>query len=85
MAKYAVAPDRHRHPLRRLLVIALIILAALVLAIVFIRRSYDNNLKPVSNNQTIQLITIKDGESSTQIAEQLHTAGLIRSTWVFEW
>ena len=83
--KYAVSRSSHRHPLRRLLVIALVIILVLVALTMVVRRMYDNSLKPVSTNQTIKVVTIKSGESTTQIANQLYKSGLIRTTWVFEW
>ena len=86
MVKYvAGSVPRHRHPLRRLSYVALFALGILVIATVYIRHSYDNYLKPVSSSQTIKLVTIKSGESTTQIADQLYNDGLIRSSWVFEW
>jgi UPF0755 protein len=86
MAKYVAGTvPRHRHPLRRVAFVALIALVALVVATVFIRRSYDNYLKPVSDSQTIKLVTINPGESTTNIADQLYKDGLVHSSWVFEW
>jgi UPF0755 protein len=63
----------------------LVVLLILAVITVFIRRSYDRNLLPVSDNQTIKLVTINSGESTDQIANQLHTNGLIKSSWAFEW
>ncbi len=86
MVKYkADQVSRHRHPLRRLSLVVILVLAVLAVATFFIRRSYDNYLRPVSNSQQIKLVTIKSGESTGQIATQLYKAGLIRSAWVFEW
>lgn len=83
--KYSVNRPRRRHPLRRLLVIALVVLLILAGLTAVIRREYDKSLRPVSNNQTIKLVTINSGESTNQIATQLYKTGLIRNTWVFEW
>jgi UPF0755 protein len=76
---------KRRRPLRRLLFVMIIVLLILATVTVFIRRSYDTSLAPVSNSQTIKLVTISEGESIDQISAQLYKAGLVRSTWVFEW
>ncbi|HUC87844.1 MAG TPA: endolytic transglycosylase MltG [Candidatus Binatia bacterium] len=86
MVKYKAGQvPRHRHPLRRLGFVVLIGLIILAVATFFIRRSYDHYLGPVSDDQTIKLVTINSGESTDQIANTLYKAGLIRSSWVFEW
>ncbi len=69
----------------RLIVVALIILAVLVSATVVVRQAYYNNLKPVSKSQTQKLITVPQGASVQEIAQDLKDAGLIRQTWSFEW
>jgi UPF0755 protein len=76
---------KRRRPLKRLLIAVLIVLVILGVITAVIRRSYDENLKPVSNSQAIELVTIKSGDSTSQIATQLYKAGLVHKTWVFEW
>lgn len=82
---YSTGYAKRRRPLRRLLIMLLVLFIILAGATIAVRRVYDQNLKPVSNSETIQLITIKPGSSSKQIGKQLNAAGLIRNTWVFEW
>lgn len=49
-----------------------------------VRHMYSQGLKPVSSDQTSQLLTIKSGTSTKGIADQLASAHLIRSAWAFE-
>lgn len=85
MPKYQPKRPHHRHPLRRLIMIAAVIIVILGIITFFIRRDYERNLTPISDSQKITLITVNSGESSNQIAAQLQKAGLIRDTWVFDW
>ena len=67
------------------------LLIGLILLIVFggvgyaVRRAYDMNLQPVSRLETQKLITVPQGASVQEIAQDLKEAGLIRQTWAFEW
>lgn len=65
------------------------ICVTLVVAGVFgafmVRRAYNQNLQAVSASQRIQLFTVPAGASVKEIASSLKEAGLIRSTWAFEW
>ena len=81
--KYSHGSQR-KSVFRRLAVAALIILVLIVSGIFLARHVYNEGLKPVSNNQQTQLIVIKSGTSSNQIARQLADAHLIRSAWSFE-
>lgn len=74
---------RHRWP-RRLTIVLLIGLALLIAATVVVRRVYDQNLQPVSASQTTQLVTVKQGATLDQIAQQLESDKLIRSAWAFK-
>jgi UPF0755 protein len=85
MSKYSYKHTQRSHPLRRLLVVAGIVLLILVALTIVVRRSYDQYLQPVSNSQAVDLVTIKTGESTTQIATQLQKDNLIRKSWAFEW
>ena len=71
---------------RRKLVIGLIflIIIGVVVAVILVQRDYNDNLKPVSNDQRTQLVTIPSGSSVQAIASELKKAGLIRSTLSFE-
>ncbi len=70
---------------RRLLIVGMLLLVLLVGAVVVVRHMYNQNLKPVSNNQQTQIVTIASGSSTKQIAQQLADQKLIHNAWVFEW
>jgi UPF0755 protein len=57
----------------------------LLLTVGFIRHNYYENLKPVSNSQKSQLVTVESGATAAGIAVKLKKAGVIRQTWAFEW
>lgn len=48
------------------------------------RQRYYAYLKPLSGNQKTQIFTVKEGESVKEIADDLDTARLIRSSWAFQ-
>src|SRR6476660_9498438 len=75
--------QRHRLP-RRIKVLTVVLLALLVASLVAVRHLYYNSLGPVSDDQSTQIVTIKSGSSSKQIATQLEEKNLIRSAWAFE-
>ena len=74
---------RGRMP-RRIVAVVLILLALFVGGSIAVHRHYTQNLLPLSSNQTTQDVTIKSGSSVKQIATQLQTEKLIRSSWAFE-
>lgn len=51
----------------------------------WVRHAYLENLKPVSVSQRSHQITIPLGTSVKEIGAILRDAGLIRSSWAFEW
>jgi UPF0755 protein len=69
----------------------IIVIGGLVLLIILagsafaVRRTYNENLQPVSASQHRVLVNIESGASATQIAVQLKQQGLIRADWAFEW
>jgi len=54
-------------------------------AVLVVRQTYIQNLKPVSASQKSHLVTIPTGDSVHQIAVRLEKAGVIRKAWAFEW
>jgi UPF0755 protein len=76
---------------KRRSLLAKISIVLLVLLIIFgslvfvVRRAYDSNLQPVSTLETQKLITVPQGASVQEIAQDLKEAGLIKQTWAFEW
>jgi UPF0755 protein len=79
---------RYQKPPRWPSVLMVSLVAILVLgfgSVLFIRRSYHQNLRPVSASQKTQLFTVEKGATVKEIAASLQQAQLIRSTWAFEW
>lgn len=84
MAKYNLRIKNRRWPVMLLgAVIGLVLLS--IVAVVVVRHTYHQNLKPISNVQTVHLITVPDGSSVSSIASLLKSQGLIRSDWAFQW
>lgn len=52
---------------------------------IYIRHVYLKNLLPVSQSNKSVLVTIPTGSTLTDIANILDKAGVIRSSWAFEW
>lgn len=73
-----------RVPKLWLIVLGVLVVMSLA-TVVVIRRVYDENLKPVSLSQKSTIVTIPSGASGSQIARILKKAGVIRTTWAFEW
>lgn len=65
--------------------VAAVAIVSLLAIVLFVRQSYVHNLKPVSESQTSQLVTIESGSTARDIAVTLKEANLIRATWAFEW
>lgn len=70
---------------KRLLILAAVLLVILAAAVGVVRHQYHENLKPVSNDQRTQIITITSGSSVQQIADQLAERKVIHNSWVFQW
>jgi UPF0755 protein len=77
------SPSKSR--LHKAAYILIVLIIILFVATIYVRRYYDDNLKPVSNSQQSKLVVIKDGTSMPEIASKLKSDGLIRATWSFEW
>lgn len=84
MAEYIV-PNRRRRVPRRLWIVAGLVLVIIIGAIIFVRHQYYQDLKPVSNDQRTQIVTILSGSSVKQIASILAGRHLIHNAQVFEW
>ncbi|MDB5169676.1 MAG: endolytic transglycosylase MltG [Candidatus Saccharibacteria bacterium] len=76
--------SRSRIP-RRLIIVGALLVVLLVGAVVVVRHAYNQSLKPVSNSQQTQIVTIASGSSVKQISKQLADQKLIQNAWVFEW
>jgi UPF0755 protein len=84
LKKYKQYRKKTNWPL--LLGVSIIILIVIgIVSIVLIRRSYYENLKPVSASQNNQLVNIPLGSSVKEVGQALESSGVIRSSWAFEW
>lgn len=70
--------------LKRVITAVGVLALVVIIATLAVWRYYEVNLKPVSAHATAQTVTVASGASPSQIADQLHDAGLIRSAWAFE-
>lgn len=80
---YTISKSRSRK--RPIIIITGIFFVLLGVSVFFIRQTYFNNLKPYSNSQNSQLITIEKGASVKEIAAILKQKSVIKSDWAFEW
>lgn len=62
-----------------------IFLILLLASAFLVHRIYNNNLRPVSNERKSYVVTIEPGSTTAEVATLLHTKGIIRSDWAFEW
>lgn len=85
MAGYRMYEKSRRRNLPRRIIVGFLVLLMIVLgATIWVRHAYNEDLKAVSNDQQTQLVTIKSGTSSAEIARLLAGKRLIRSAWAFE-
>ncbi len=77
------SPKKNR--VRGTFFVIFLIIGLLIAASLYLRNIYDTNLKPVSGTTTSILVNIPTGSSLPKIAGILKQAGVIRSTWAFEW
>jgi len=82
--KYTSKPQKRSRWPKRLTYVLLISLVVIVAATALVRSVYNRNLKPVSDSQKTQIVTIKEGATLSTIADQLQHQGLIRSSWAFK-
>ena len=85
MRNFQAKPNKSRRVPVRLWVVGLSVLAIVIIAVVFVRHMYYQNLQPVSSSQQTQIVTISSGMPVKKIAAKLADAGVIRNAWVFEW
>lgn len=83
MTKHSSSHKRTRLP-RRILWLLVVLIVLSVAGVALSRYIYNNDLKPVSNDQTTKLFTVEPGASVKQIADQLEEDHLIRSSWAFQ-
>ncbi len=83
MKKYRAQRRSQRIP-RRVWWLLIGLTVILIVGSLAVWQKYNNDLKPVSDNQTTQIFTVESGSSVNQIADNLEKAGLIRSAWAME-
>lgn len=84
MPDYTIYKSTLRLP--RKFIVLLAVLGVFVLGgMILVRHVYFENLHPVSSQDIKQYVTISSGTTSNQIANQLKSLGLIRSTQAFDW
>jgi UPF0755 protein len=82
--RYTTRQQKRKWP-KRLIALALVLIVIIGGATAVVRHQYYSLLKPVSGSpQAARLITVKRGASVDSIANQLKSAGLIRSAWAFK-
>lgn len=77
------SPKKSR--IRAFFLVVAAIVVALILLSLGIRHVYNENLRPVSGSTSSNLIVIPSGSSLPTIAKLLKNAGVIRTSWAFEW
>lgn len=84
MKHYAVGAKR-RNWKRVWVTLLVVFLVGLTVAAYVIRRTYNENLQPVSASQRSVLITIPSGATVQEIGKKLQDQGVIKAAWAFEW
>ena len=82
--KYRAFTKQPKQWVRRGLIALGALLVVLVLATIVTWQFYEHNLKPVSSHAVAQTVTIDSGATLPQIADLLHSKGIIRNAWTFE-
>lgn len=77
--------ERRKKWSRIWVVLLLLAVVALSAAVFVIRRTYHQNLLPLSTSQRSILITVPSGASAKEIGELLQSQSVIRASWAFEW
>lgn len=74
---------------RRIKKTAAITLVVIILVLIgvaaIVRKTYNDNLKPLSPDNQEIVVTIEPGSAPSDIAAHLESKGVIRSDWAFEW
>ncbi len=83
MSKYKLEKKNHRLP-RRVVIVCLIVIIAFIAGSIFVRRIYDVRLKPASSSSVSQIVTINSGSSVKNIADELASDHLIKSSWAMQ-
>lgn len=79
---------RSASKLRAKKALTVVLLAALVIVVssaIIVRKTYNDNLKPLSDSKQEIVITVESGSGPSDIAASLESKGVIKSDWAFEW
>lgn len=66
-------------------IVVAVLLASIVVGAYVVRKTYQDNLKPLSGESKSHVVTIKPGSTTAEIADTLKSKGVIKSDWAFEW
>ncbi len=84
MTQFNIEPQKRRWP-KIVLILAIILLIGTIGSVLVVRRTYEENLRPVSQSQEIVVVNVVSGASAEEIALLLEEKQLIRAKWAFEW
>lgn len=84
MNDYSMSTQGRRWPKVLLIIVVLLLVIGAGIAVVA-RRTYNQNLEPVSASEHSKIITIEIGTAPGEIAQLLEDEGVIRAAWAFEW
>ncbi|HTE22631.1 MAG TPA: endolytic transglycosylase MltG [Candidatus Limnocylindria bacterium] len=71
---------------RKIIITGFVVLVLVLAGSVFmVRRVYNQNLRPVGASKRSVLFTVPKGASAQEVSASLKAAGLIRTSWAFEW
>jgi UPF0755 protein len=83
--RYRFSPRRRHYGLpNKIWIILFILLFIVVGGSILATRTYNEDLKPLSDSQESKVVTIQEGNSVEQIADSLENNHLIKSSWAFE-
>jgi UPF0755 protein len=86
MKRYKLkTPGRYRRASRRLFIVAMLLMIAVIVGSIMVHNSYTSQLRPVSSDASFTYVTIASGTPPSDIAELLHDNHLIRSVDAFQW
>lgn len=66
-------------------ILGICLVLALFISAGIVRKSYQDNLKPLNSSKTGVIVTVDPGSVPSEIAKELKEKGLIKSDWAFEW
>lgn len=77
------SPGKKR--VRIFLLVVCVVIVGLAISSLYLRKVYNNYLRPVSQSDSSVLVSIPIGSTLPKISDILKTANVIRASWAFEW